>query len=152
MESTLIITSGGFDPLHVGHIEYLKQAKALGGYHVCILNTDDFLIKKKGYCFYTQEQRQVLLCELRCVDRVVISIDTDMTVSRTIGSLYRDYKDTVSNFIFAKGGDRYASEIPEAKICAELGIKIVDGLGNKIESSSNLVEKVRKGVLRDAII
>lgn len=144
MESTLIITSGGFDPLHIGHIEYLKQAKALGGYHVCILNTDDFLIKKKGYCFYTQEQRQALLCELRCVDRVVISIDTDMTVSRTIGSLYRDYKDTVRNFIFAKGGDRYASEIPEAKICAELGIKIVDGLGNKIESSSSLVEKVRK--------
>lgn len=144
MESTLIITSGGFDPLHIGHIEYLKQAKALGGYHVCILNTDDFLIKKKGYCFYTQEQRQALLCELRCVDRVVISIDTDMTVSRTIGSLYHDYKDTVSNFIFAKGGDRYASEIPEAKICAELGIKIVDGLGNKIESSSSLVEKVRK--------
>lgn len=144
MESTLIITSGGFDPLHIGHIEYLKQAKALGGYHVCILNTDDFLIKKKGYCFYTQEQRQALLCELRCVDRVVISIDTDMTVSRTIGSLYRDYKDTVSNFIFAKGGDRYASEIPEAKICAELGIKIVDGLGNKIESSSSLVEKVRR--------
>lgn len=149
---TLVITSGGFDPIHDGHLEYLRKARYLGDYHVCILNTDDFLMKKKGYCFYTQEQRLAILRELRCIDRVVLSIDDDMTVRQTIGGIYHDYKDITSKFIFAKGGDRFLDEIPEAEICKELGIKIVDGLGNKIESSSNLVEKARKGVLRDAII
>jgi len=128
-----IVASGYFDPLHVGHIEYLKKSKELGGNLIVIINNDYQCKLKKGFSFMTQEQRKMILESLRFVDEVFISIDKDRTVCKSLELLKPD--------IFTNGGDRFNLEIPEAKICNELGIKIIDGLGNKIQSSSELLRK-----------
>ena len=128
-----IAVSGYFDPLHVGHIEYFKLAKALGDKLIVILNNDKQCILKKGEYFMSQEQRRTILEAIKYVDDVYMSIDNDETVCKSLQVVHPD--------IFAKGGDRYEYEIPETDICKKLGIKIVDGLGKKIQSSSELVEK-----------
>lgn len=148
----LVITSGGFDPIHEGHIEYLRMAKKLykDVILVCIVNTDDFLVKKKGYAFQPLEVRLEILKELKSVDFVVPSIDEDMTVCKTIEAVYDFFTDKekkefcVDTVVFAKGGDRTKEEIPEKVICDKLGIRIEDGLGEKISSSSELVKKLKK--------
>jgi cytidyltransferase-like protein len=125
-----------FDPLHFGHVEYLQQAAKLGDKLIVIVNDDDFLMRKKGYVFMPMMERMGIVAALRCVDEVVQCIDKDQTVCETLRMLKPK--------IFAKGGDRNAGEIPEAAVCRELGIQIVDGLGAKIQSSSELVKKIRK--------
>tara|TARA_Y100000310_G_C20652882_1_gene800413 strand:- start:713 stop:1135 length:423 start_codon:yes stop_codon:yes gene_type:complete len=132
----IIAASGGFDPLHAGHIEYLELAKKLGDRLVVILNKDDFLIKKKGFVFMPFEERIKIIKALKCVDDVVGCIDKDNTVCKSLEKLKPD--------IFAKGGDRTKDEIPEKGICDKLGIKIVDRLGEKIQSSSDLVKKFKE--------
>ncbi len=126
----IIAVSGYFDPIHVGHIEYLKLAKQLGGKLIVILNNDYQCILKKGKPFMKQEERSEILRAIKYVDEVFISIDKDESVCESLKA--------VKPNIFAKGGDRFSYEIPEAKICKDLEIKIVDRLGKKIQSSSNL--------------
>ena len=129
-----ICVSGYFDPLHVGHIEYLEMARTLteGGKLIVILNNDKQSALKKGIGFMSQEDRKRILECLWMVDEVIISIDEDETVCKTLQKISPD--------IFAKGGDRFSYEIPEAKICKKCGIKIVDGLGKKIRSSSEILK------------
>jgi rfaE bifunctional protein nucleotidyltransferase chain/domain len=129
----IVAASGYFNPLHKGHVEYLEKAKSLGDKLVVILNNDHQRALKGSKEFMSQEERMVILKALRCVDEVVLSIDMDPTVCESLR--------LVKPHIFAKGGDRFASEIPEAKVCDELGITMVDGLGNKIQSSSWLLGK-----------
>lgn len=126
----IIAVSGYFDPIHVGHIEYLKLAKEIGGKLVVILNNDSQCVLKKGKPFMNQDERAEILKAIKYVDEVFISIDKDKSVCESLRAIKPD--------IFAKGGDRFSYEIPEAKVCDELGIKIVDNLGEKIQSSSNL--------------
>lgn len=134
--SKIVITSGYFDPVHVGHIECLELAKELGDKLVVILNTDQQAILKKGKVFMPQNERRKIIESLRVVDEVFDCVDEDKSVCasiRALADLYRGHE-----IIFAKGGDRFADNIPEAILCRELGIAIVDGLGQKIQSSSNL--------------
>lgn len=131
----IVATSGGFDPLHCGHLEMLQKAKALGDKLIVIVNSDDFLISKKGYAFMPLKERMTIVSALECVDEVVACIDQDQTVCETLKMLKPD--------IFAKGGDRHAGEIPETPVCREHNIQIVDGLGEKIQSSSTLVNKMK---------
>jgi rfaE bifunctional protein nucleotidyltransferase chain/domain len=128
-----VAASGYFNPLHKGHVEYLEKAKSLGDKLVVILNNDHQRALKGSKEFMSQEERMVILKALRCVDEVVLSIDMDPTVCKSLEMIKPD--------IFAKGGDRFASEIPEAEVCNRLGILMVDGLGNKIQSSSWLLAK-----------
>jgi D-beta-D-heptose 7-phosphate kinase/D-beta-D-heptose 1-phosphate adenosyltransferase len=132
----VVVASGGFDCLHCGHVEYLELAARLGDQLVVIVNTDDFLIRKKGYAFMSLKERMQIVAALKCVDEVVACIDNDQSVCRTLEMLKPD--------IFAKGGDRHSGNIPEAAVCAANGIEIVDGLGDKIQSSSELVKKMRE--------
>lgn len=125
-----VVISGYFDPIHPGHIEYINLAKKLGDKLIVILNTDKQCIMKKGKPFMKQEDRKKVLLALRDIDEVFISIDQDGSVCKSLEYLKPD--------IFAKGGDRYINEIPETDVCNKLGIKIVDGLGEKINSSSEL--------------
>ena len=132
MKQDLIIvaTSGYFDPLHVGHLECLEMAKELGDRLIVIVNSDLQAKLKKGKSFMNENDRMKIVSALKCVDHVFLSIDKDKSQCETLRYIKPD--------IFAKGGDRMSDEIPESKVCKELGIDIVDGLGEKIRSSSDL--------------
>ena len=125
-----VATSGYFDPLHVGHLECLELARELGDKLIVIINNDLQAKLKKGKSFMSQEDRMKIIAALACVDEVFLSIDKDKTQCESLKYLRPS--------IFAKGGDRMTDEIPEAKVCSDLGIKIVDGLGEKIRSSSSM--------------
>jgi len=134
----IIIASGYFDPIHVGHIEYLKLAKKLGDKLIVILDNDYQCKLKKGKPFMPQSERKIILKSLKFVDEVFDSIDKDKSVCNSIRAIAEKFHG--EEIIFAKGGDRFSYEIPEAKICKEKGIKIIDGLGKKIKSSSELTD------------
>ena len=129
----IVAASGYFDPLHVGHLEYLEMAKSLGDRLFVIVNNDVQANKKKGKSFMKSEDRLRIVSALHCVDVAVMSIDVDLSVCKSL--------DMIKPNIFANGGDRKEEEIPEANICRELNIEMVDGLGEKIRSSSELVDK-----------
>lgn len=132
---TKVAVSGGFDPLHTGHVELLKKARELGDELVVILNNDKWLLKKKGFYIQTQDDRAKILENLEMVDSVIVTehfIDRDpddMSVSKEI--------ELVNPDIFVNGGDRI--NIPEKNKCLELGTMVVIGAGEKINSSSALV-------------
>ena len=125
-----VAVSGYFDPIHVGHLEYLKMAKELGDSLVVIVNNNHQCELKKGKPFMDQNDRLEIVKALRFVDEVFLSIDKDRTVCKSLEALRPN--------IFANGGDRATSEVPETPICKKYNIKMVDGLGDKIRSSSNL--------------
>ncbi|MEK6952489.1 MAG: adenylyltransferase/cytidyltransferase family protein [Nanoarchaeota archaeon] len=129
----IVAASGYFDPLHAGHVEYLEKAKALGNKLIVIVNNTKQAVLKKGYEFMPLEERIKILKALKFVDEVVPSIDEDASVVNSLEMIKPD--------IFAKGGDRVIGNIPEKEICSKLGIKIIDGLGEKIQSSSELVKR-----------
>ena len=126
----IVVASGYFDPIHKGHMEYLKLAKSLGDKLIVILNTDKQAKLKKGKSFMNEQERKIVLEAIKYVDEVFLSIDEDKSVCKSLSILKPD--------IFANGGDRNQKEIPESKICKELNIEMRDGLGEKIQSSSNL--------------
>ena len=132
-ESRTVVASGYFDPIHVGHIEYLEMAAKLGDKLIVIVNNDNQAVLKKGAPFMTEGDRLKIVSSLKCVDEVFLSIDEDPTVCRSLQAVNPD--------IFAKGGDRFVDEIPEATTCKEIGAEIVDGLGMKIRSSSDYYNK-----------
>lgn len=129
-----IAVSGYFIWLHTGHLDYLKKAKELGGEVIAIVNNDKQQIKKYGKVIIPLEQRMEMLRAVRYVDQVIESIDEDNSVCKTLAEIKPD--------IFAKGGDRTKKNIPEAEVCHKLGIKIIDRLGQKISSSSELMKKI----------
>ena len=132
----IVAASGYFNPLHKGHVEYLEKAKKLGDKLIVIVN-NDFQVKLKGTQeFMSEDERLLIVRSLACVDSAVLAVDKDPTVCETI-KIIRPH-------VFAKGGDRYTYEIPESKICHEYGIAIVDGLGDKIQSSSWLLNRKDK--------
>ena len=130
MNKNKIAVSGYFDPLHVGHLEYLELAKSLGDYLIVIVNNDLQAKLKKGKSFMCEDDRVKIVSALRIVDEVVLAIDEDKTVRQTLALIQPN--------VFANGGDRNVGEIPESPICKEHNIKLVDGLGDKIRSSSEL--------------
>ena len=129
----IVCVSGYFNPLHAGHIEYFEKSKLLGNKLIVIVNNDKQAIMKKGSSFMPENERLKIIRSLRIVDMAVLSIDDDRTVCKTLSCVRPD--------IFTNGGDQFNDIIPEKNICDELKIKLVDGLGEKIQSSSWLLEK-----------
>ena len=129
IELITVAVSGYFDPLHVGYLEMLEKAKSLGDKLIVIVNSDEQAVLKKGKSFMNQYDRHRIVRALQCVDEAFISIDTDRSVCKSL-RLCKPH-------IFANGGDRTQGEVPEAKVCKELNIEMVDGLGQKIRSSSD---------------
>ena len=125
-----VAVSGYFDPIHVGHLEYLKMAKELGDFLIVIVNNNQQCILKKGKSFMDENDRVEIVRALGIVDKVFLSIDTDRTVCKSLEEIKPD--------IFANGGDRSTDEVPETSICKKYDIKMIDGLGDKIRSSSSL--------------
>lgn len=146
---TVVAISGGFDPVHIGHIELMKAARALGDRLVVILNNDNWLKKKKGFVFMNERERAAILAAIRYVDEVIITKHPehprDMSICTELGALRPD--------IFANGGDRNQQDAnnksssfnPEQALCQRLGIEMVFHVGGgKAQSSSELVKKFRE--------
>lgn len=125
-----VAVSGYFDPIHVGHLDYLRMAKELGDSLVVIVNNNYQCKLKKGKHFMDENDRVEIVKALRFVDEVFLSVDKDRTVCKSLEEIKPD--------IFANGGDRATSEVPETPVCKKFNIKMVDGLGDKIRSSSSL--------------
>ena len=125
-----IAVSGYFDPIHVGHLEYLKMAKSLGDILIVIVNNNHQCILKKGKFFMDENDRLEIVKAIKYVDEVVLSVDQDKTVCKSL--------ELIRPNIFANGGDRSTDEVPETSVCKKYKIEMVDGLGEKIRSSSSL--------------
>jgi len=131
-----VIVSGGFDPVHAGHIRMIRAAAQYGDV-IVIANSDEWLYRKKGFIFMEFERRIEILNAIKGVILVDSVDDTDGTVCEAIRRLKPTY--------FANGGDRGKSNTPEQDVCEELGVKLLWGIGGeeKLESSLNLTRKVR---------
>ena len=129
----IVAVSGYFEPFHIGHLEYLERSKQLGDYLFVIVNSDLQAKLKKGKSFMPESERLKIIRALSCVDSAIIAVDKDRTVRETLRIVNPD--------IFTNGGDQNNQTIPEIEICQELGIELIDGLGEKIQSSSWLINK-----------
>lgn len=131
---TIACVSGYFDPIHIGHIEYFKLSKKVADKLMVIVNNDEQAVLKKGKAFMPVDERVRIIQELKCVDFVVKSVDLDRTVCQTLASA------SPRPTFFCNGGDQNNKSIPESAICEELGIVLLDGFGDKIQSSSWLIK------------
>lgn len=134
----IIIVSGYFNPIHKGHIDYFKKAKSYGDKLFVIINNDFQRSLKGSKEFMLENERMLIISELSIVDEVILSVDKDRTVCETLRIIHKKYS-PINNLFFANGGDQYNNSIPEEKICNELNIVLIDGLGQKIQSSSWLL-------------
>ncbi len=140
MKPKAIIVSGYFNPIHKGHIEYFNNAKANGDQLIVIVNSDYQRALKGSKEFQQEDERLFIVKNIKCVDEVVLSIDQDKTQCATLISLHQKLTENYK-LAFANGGDQNNQSIPEAAVCLELGIELIDGLGDKIQSSSWLLAK-----------
>lgn len=139
MKKKAVIVSGYFNPIHKGHIEYFNNAKTKGDLLIVIVNSDFQRELKGSKEFQNEEERVFIVSNVKSVDHVFLSIDQNRTVCATIKYIYEvmsvDY-----DIAFANGGDQNNNSIPEVPVCQELGIELIDGLGDKIQSSSWLLK------------
>ncbi len=136
----IAIISGGFDPIHVGHIELMQKAREISDALLVIVNNDDFLINKKGKVFMPFDERVKIVQSIQYVSGVVKSVDKDQTVCETLKNIVAN-ADLDETLLFCNGGDRTSGEnTPEHKLCLNLGIKPLYGLGDKVQSSSWLLK------------
>lgn len=132
---TIVAISGGFDPLHEGHLNMIEEAAQYGRLHI-YLNTDEWLQRKKGYVFMPFRTRARILMAIKGVEQVIPVVDKDDTVCETIKMFKPD--------IFCNGGDRFPENTPELKVCHDLKIQVKFNVGGeKVQSSSDLVRKAK---------
>jgi len=130
--NTTVMVSGGFDPIHVGHVRMILAAAELGSV-IVVANSDDWLMRKKGYIFMPWDERAEIIKSIRGVKEVVMVDDSDGTVCKAL--------EIYGPTMFGNGGDRTNKNTPEKELCKKLGIKMVWRLGGgKIQSSSDLVK------------
>lgn len=140
MKKKAIIVSGYFNPIHKGHLEYFHNAKKLADELFVIVNSDLQRDLKGSKPFQEEDERMIIVYSIKGVDKAILSIDQDRTVCETIRQIVSDFGKEY-DLAFANGGDQNNDSIPEKPICDELGVKLIDGLGDKIQSSSWLLGK-----------
>ncbi|MFA6177370.1 MAG: adenylyltransferase/cytidyltransferase family protein [Candidatus Paceibacterota bacterium] len=144
----IVMVSGGFDPVHIGHVRMFNEAKKLGDELVVVMNNDNWLNFKKGYAFMPEQERKEIIEAIGAVDKVVLTRHSKNTKDISICEELRKIKP----HIFANGGDRKPDwdPVPEVAVCEELGIKMVYNIGHggKVRSSSDLVKQVQKKKLK----
>jgi len=140
MKSKIIIVSGYFNPIHKGHLEYFIHAKEKGDLLFVIVNSDHQRNLKGSKEFQKEDERLFIVEHIKEVDQAFLSIDQDRTVCKTLEMLHSKFGET-HHLSFANGGDQNNNSIPEVPTCQTLGIKLIDGLGQKIQSSSWLLNK-----------
>tara|TARA_B100000925_G_scaffold134974_1_gene100814 strand:- start:157 stop:582 length:426 start_codon:yes stop_codon:yes gene_type:complete len=139
MKKKAIIVSGYFNPIHKGHLEYFKNAKKLSEELFVIVNSDFQRELKGSKAFQDEEERMFIVNSIKGVDKAILSIDKDRTVCKTIQKIANEFSEEYE-LSFANGGDQNNDTIPEKPICKELGVSLIDGLGDKIQSSSWLLK------------
>ena len=140
MKPKAIIVSGYFNPLHKGHLELFEKAKTQGDALWVIINSDLQRKLKGSKAFMDEDERLIIVKAIGIVDKVQVSIDKDKTQCATLRFLAKEYGANYDLF-FANGGDQNNDSIPEVSICNEVGIELIEGLGDKIQSSSWLLKK-----------
>ncbi len=144
----IVMVSGGFDPIHIGHVRMMQEAKKLGDKLVVVINNDNWLKLKKGYSFMPEKERKEIVEAIGCVDKVVITGHSKNTKDISVCEELRKIKP----HIFANGGDRKpdGDPVPEVAVCRELGIEIIYNIGHggKIRSSSDLLKEYSKNIKR----
>jgi cytidyltransferase-like protein len=140
MKKKAIIVSGYFNPIHKGHLEYFNNAKELADELFVIVNSDVQRVLKGSKEFQKEEERLFIVQNIKAVDKAIIAVDTDRTVCASIQAIFETYGQDYE-LGFANGGDQDNHSIPEAPICTQLKIQLIDGLGDKIQSSSWLLKK-----------
>lgn len=144
----IVIASGGFDPVHSGHLNYLHTAKSLGDRLIVGVNSDQWLIRKKGAYFLPWSERSKIVEAFRCVDTVLPFVDIDDTAIDLIKKVVVDWGYTWHSFIFVNGGDRTYKNIPEMsdpELRKETRLSFAFGVGgeNKANSSRDILERWR---------
>lgn len=140
MKPKVIIVSGYFNPIHKGHLELFEKAKTKGDELWVIVNSDLQRKLKGSKAFMEEDERLLIINAVKHVEKALISIDKDKTQCATLAYLADSYiKDY--ELYFANGGDQNNESIPEANVCKDKGIGLIDGLGDKIQSSSWLLNK-----------
>lgn len=139
----VMITSGYYNPIHIGHVNLMRHAKELGDFLVVIVNNDDQVIVKGSIPFMLQDERLAIVKAIKYVDEAFLSVDKDGTVAESLRAVAKKYPG--SELFFAKGGDRHSGNIPEneTKVCQEYNIQVIDAVGGgKVQSSSQLLRDV----------
>ena len=136
-----IIVSGYFNPIHKGHLEYFNNAKALADQLFVIVNNDHQRALKGSKEFQDEKERMIIVSNIKAVDKAILSIDTDRTVCATIKMIAEQFGDEFE-LGFANGGDQNNDTIPERLVCEQMNVALIDGLGDKIQSSSWLLKKL----------
>ena len=140
----VVVISGFFNPLHIGHIDYISSARNLGDFLIVIVNSDDQVKIKGSVPFMNQDDRLRIIRNIKGVDRSVISIDEDGSVCQTIREEFKRLQNDpfFEEMIFANGGDRKEGGVPEDILENELGIRMIYNVGGeKVQSSSELIKK-----------
>ena len=140
MKRKTVIVSGYFNPIHVGHLELFEKANQAGDFLIVIVNNDLQRELKGSKEFMSEDERLKIVQSIKGVGLALLSIDNDSTQNETLKYLHNEYG-KVWDLYFANGGDQNNDTIPESVICNELGIILIDGLGDKIQSSSWLLNK-----------
>jgi cytidyltransferase-like protein len=140
MKQNIIIVSGYFIPIQKGHLEYFIHAKAMGDLLFFIVNSDHQSALKGSKEFQKEDERLFIVQHIKEVDRAFLFIDQDWTVCKTLEMVHAQFGNEY-HLAFANGGDQNNHSIPELPICQALGIELIDGLGDKIQSSSWLLSK-----------
>lgn len=131
-----VIVSGFFNPLHGGHLDMIESAAAMGDKLIVVVNNDKQQLIKKGKIILDEQNRIRLINALGIVDEVVLAVDEDPTVIKTLQKLKEHYP--MDELIFANGGDRVSDKVtPEAAVCHELGIEMVYGVGGNTKADSS---------------
>ena len=136
-----IIVSGYFNPIHKGHLEYFNNAKDLADQLFVIVNNDHQRALKGSKEFQDENERMIIVSNIKSVDKAILSIDADRTVCATIKMIAEKYGGEFE-LGFANGGDQNNDTIPEKHVCKEMNVALIDGLGDKIQSSSWLLKKL----------
>lgn len=135
----IVITSGFFNPLHIGHINLIREAKSLGDFLIVIVNNDAQVKLKGSMPFMAEQERMEIVRALKYADQVMLAVDEDAFVSETLKVIAKEYPDEL---IFAKGGDRNFDNLPESEkeVCKAFNIAVVNNVGGeKVQSSSWLI-------------
>ena len=136
-----IIVSGYFNPIHKGHLEYFNNAKVMADQLFVIVNNDHQRALKGSKDFQDEKERMFIVSNIKAVDEAILSIDTDRTVCATIKMIAEQFGEEFE-LGFANGGDQNNDTIPEKSICEQMNVALIDGLGDKIQSSSWLLKKL----------